>query len=317
MKKISIIIIIMILVTGCQTSDLADYKAAVETVGQIEEGVSTRRFSIDIEFDESGMSFEEQRDMSYFEKIEMVAKTQYDASNDAFKAKINNYFNFGGIGFDMIYYIEGNEILLKLPIMDKYLDVSMDIQSSKSYNISDDVFKVILDTWNAILKEEDVVSSTKAYVLTDKGKIKTTTYSINIDSSQFEVLKEQLIIILEDEKTINNLFEQSGDVSGYEVDSKEVVDYLIKVFNDIELSNFEGKAYVDFDGRLVKQVIICDLENTNTQTNDIKTIHINYEEVYDQLGEPQMIEIPVLTEEDYIKLDENREINDYFPKGLF
>ncbi len=321
MKKLLIALIsIMMIVSGCGTSDLEDYKAALLATESFQSGTSESKLSIDLTFDETDMTFEEKRDMSYYERIQVETNMAYDY-REVSKAIIDGYFNFGGLGFDMNYYINEDEVLIKLPILDKFLDIdAMVIEDSEDNTVNEDqerAIKKVIDTWNEVLGDEDVFSGSKAYVMTDKGQIKTTTYTINISEAQFDLLKEAFLKILDDEKIVETFLSGSEQFANIEGNQDEFTDYIRSLLKEIRLVEFSGKAYVDFDGRLVRQVLIADLINDGTEPGEVQTMHIEYETTYDQIGDDVELIMPIVNEEDILKLDDDGNIQDYFPDGLF
>ncbi len=326
MKKswIGIIVAIntmLIIFAGCGKTDLTAYNEAVEKTEAVLTGETLTTLNVEISYNEEGLSFDEIRELSYFEVIQMQTDMLYDAREDAFQMAMDAYFNFGGLGFDMIYYMSGDEVLVKMPLMDKYLDVQPVADessiSSTAGDVTYDAVKELLHTWSAVLEEEDVVSGQKAYVMTDKGQIKTTTYALSIDEGQFERMKEVLLDLIEDETFMDAFLSEAGNFSEQDVPAEAIRIALQEAFKSMSLVTFEGEAYVDFDGRLVKQTFECELMNESSKPGAVETIHVSYESQYDRLGEDIALVWPVLTEEDYLKFDEDSTWESYFPEGLF
>ena len=324
MKKILILLTTVLLMTsGCSGSDLEDYKQSVLDTQAYETGTMVSDMSIDLTFNEEGLSFEEVRDLSYFEEIAAKTEVTYDSTGAEPKSVINGYFNFGGLGFDMVYYIDGEDILIKLPIMDKFIDVDTaadfggEFSSEASGAEQEKAIKRIVDTWNSVLGSEDVFSGKKAYVLTDRGQIKTTTYTVNINDEQFTVLKEAFLEILEDEQLIESFLANGNTFSDYDMTAGEMQANIREMVSSLSLVSFEGVAYVDFDGRLVRQVFEAALKNDNAKPGSVETLLIRYETTYDKLGEALNIVIPEVNEEDMLDMEQGGSLEDYFPEGLF
>ena len=94
MKKIWILLAASLLtLSGCSTSALEDYKMALIETDAYTSGVTTSDLSIDFFFDETGLSFEEIRDLSYYEHVDVVTTSTYKAEGDREKAMIEGYFN--------------------------------------------------------------------------------------------------------------------------------------------------------------------------------------------------------------------------------
>lgn len=318
MKKIiGLILVVAVTITGCGTSDIEDYRSALLMTEEINQGEIELRLNVDIIFDDMDLTDEEKRDLSYYENIDVVLKSQYDYSGDHSKAVTDVYYNLGGLGFDMTLYGQNNVTLVSLPTLDKFIEINQTMIEQEGEAAVDDnqqhAVERVIDTWNGVLKDEDVISGRKDYVMTDKGQLKTTTYTININDEQFETLKEAMMVILKDEAILESFLSESSSYSGEAMDPDVVTEFLEAALVDIGLKSFEGQAFVDFDGRLAKQIITCDLVNEETTTGEIKSFHIEFEIKYDHLGETLDIEIPVVSEEDILELNEQDTIENYLP----
>lgn len=321
MKKIVIVLsVTLIILTGCSSSDLEDYQQALLETESYTSGITRSEMSVDIEFNEIGLEFNEIRDLSYFETIEIATTTKYNYEDDRRTALIDAYLNFGGMGFDMIYYMNDKEMLVKLPIIDKYINVGYGTVSEDKINGDERqsmAIKKVIDEWNNVLNEEDVFSGNKAYIMTDKGQIKTTTYQVHINNEQFEILKSALLTIIADEEIVEAFLSDSEGMIDYSVTNEEIQEMMKEIVEAMSLENFEGQAFVDFDGRLVKQIFTADLVNEEAQAGEVKALHFTYETGFDQLGEVAPIVIPTIDPSEMLEMDEDSTIEDYFPEGIF
>lgn len=322
MKKIiTLMIAVVVLLAGCGTSDLEAYRSAVELTDSYASGSTETDMTINLTFNEEGLSQEAIRDLSYYEKIEYSTKTSYNGDNDQFAMMSDIYFNFGGLGFDMVYYFGGEEFLVKIPILDKYMSFGEGFASEESANpVNDQQANAIgkmIDTWNAVLGEEDVFSGNKAYVMTDKGQIKTTTYTIHIDEGQFETLKAAMMEIIDEEGVLEAFLVNAGPMVEGDLDPTEIRTSLKDFIRELELKSFQGEAHVDFDGRLVRQNFEAELIDPEPDQGDISTIAIAYSVTFDELGHVEAIQFPTISDEDMLKLEDGETINDQFPETLF
>lgn len=322
MRRILVVLGTMILVlSGCGGSALEDYQSALMLTESYTNGQADMALSIDLVFDETGLSFEDQRKLSYFERIDMVTSMTYLEDGNVFNGTMDGYFNFGGLGFDMVYYIKGDQVLVKLPIMDKYMrlsDQGTEIEAATSQETGqEEVFSRLVEAWNGLLKEEDVFSGSKAYVMTDKGQLKTTTYTIAINDEQFEALKGLALTMLDDQALVAAFLQNGQNFTGETMDEADISDMLGELLEAVSLESFEGKAYVDFDGRLVRQEFYVDLINPSAKPGQVASLHLSYESNYDLLGQVEAVAFPEVKEEDYLKIEAGDSIQDYFPEGLF
>lgn len=312
--------LLVMVISGCGVSDLEDYQQALIETASYDSGSESTDLSIELEFNETGLSFEEKRDLSYYERIEMSTEAWFNSQGPKSKSVIDTYFNFGGVGFDMIYYIDGRDVLIKLPIINQYIDLRVgeeELEQEGPYEDQAIAFNKLIDAWNAVLEEEDVFSGSKAYVMTDKGQIKTTTYQVTIDDQQFNELKATILTLIEDEAVLEAFIKESQNYSTWDATSEALQASMTTMVESLELIAFEGHAYVDFDGRLVKQVFEADLVAVDAGPGKIKSLKLVYESGYDQLGKDIEIVIPQVRPEDMLDIEDGSSIKDYFPEGIF
>jgi len=322
MKKImTLMIAALVLLTGCSTSDLEDYRSAVELTDSYTSGSTEQDVSIKLTFNEEGLSQEAIRDLSYYEKIDYATKTLYTGGDAGFAMTSDIYFNFGGLGFDMVYYLNPDEFLVKIPILDKYMSVSDYAGSQEtSQSVNDqqaDAISRMVEAWNGVLSDEDVFSGSKAYVMTDKGQIKTTTYTILIDEGQFEILKSAMMKMIDEEGVLEAFLENAGPMLEGDLDPKAIRGTMKDFISKLELKTFQGEAHVDFDGRLVRQSFETEFMNPLAEQGEISTMALVYSVTFDDLGHIETIDFPSISDEDMLKLEAGETINDYFPDTLF
>lgn len=307
-KTIIILLSTIILLTGCQTNALEDYKKALEKTGEIEKSKMNISFKANLDFNKDDLSIEEIRELSYFEEIEFIVNSQYDFSGNNKNIIAKTYINLGGIGFDSIFYMEDGNMYIKMPIIKGYLSLD-DIDATKYQNDSyedEDFGKIInpiIEKWNNILKQEDVFKGKKTYVLTDEGQIKTTTYTINVTGEQLKELGEELIKGLKDENTLETLVSQ-GFIDN-EIDKEELYNKINSFVTRLVLDGFTGIAYVDFDGRLIKQEYNLNLGLKDVNKGEPQSLVISFTMEYLNLGEEQIFDFPEIEENDW--LDYNAE----------
>lgn len=315
-KWLSLIVAIMVLVSGCQGTDLMDYQEAMALTESYGSGVMTTQVSMDLSFNQAGLSMEASRDLSYFEELGVKTVTSYEASAETVMVMVNGSYNYGGMGFDMIHYFNEKEMLIKLPMFDKYIrsEPEQYDTSSTEYSALDRIFKA----WDQVLKEEDVFSGKKAFVTTEKGKIKTMTYHISINEDQYSVLKETLLDLIAegDLKEMFMAFDENGSTMD-EATADQIIGDFTRFFDTMGLEAMSGVAYVDFDGRLVEQALSLDLIRLNALPGEITRAKVELVMTYDQLGERLNLTMPQVTDEDILNLEELENLEIYFPEGLY
>ena len=313
MKRIFMTFFLLIVIlTGCQRSDLADYNKAVDKTMAVETGAMNLEMSLALEFDTTDLSVEERRELSYFEDIVFDVSAVYDNRNGTANMVQNSYYNLGGMGYDMTFYMKDGEMVMLIPLLDQYVR----FEEADSMSNGNAVFQDVIDSWQSILMEEDVFSGEKAYVTTDRGQLKTTTYHMHIDDEQFEQMKSILIEALQDQSFVEFINSQSMGAEQNKVSNDVFASNAKNLVKNLALTNFEGAAYVDFDGRLIKQTFDLVLINPSTISGELAQMNVNFSMTYDHLGEEVELSIPDFETLEYADPSEYGS-NGFFPSELF
>lgn len=316
MKKsyLAVVLLFVFVLAGCSTSDLAGYRAAFEETESIPRGEMSMLVDVDIVFDDSDMSFEERRDLSYFERMDLDIHSKYDESDDGYKVVSEVYSSFGGMGIDTTAYFTDDIAFLKLPIADSYIRMydAVEPVDNKQGMETAMAMEQFMDAWYKTLQEEDVFSGKMDFIMTDKGQIKTTTYTITINNPQFQILKDTFLDILEDKEVLKTLLSDTNQYNGEDIDLEEVQVKMRTMVEGLTLDSFDGVAYVDFDGRLVKQEIELSLLNEAVEQGEVKSATIYFEIAYDNLGVDPQIEIPNVQEEDLLQFEDIETLQEVF-----
>ena len=312
-------IIILLALTACGKSDLEAYTQALDLTQSYDTGVAEAAYGLELTFNEEGLSAQEQRDLSYYENIELATDVTYDYGGADPQMIMDTYFNFGGLGFDVVFLMDGDRQLVRVPILDKYMDVSDHeneemSDENQALSAAEEAFLVL---WKGILEEEDVVSSRRAYIMTERGQIKTTTYEISLNADQFERLKDETLTLTLERNLIDIFVEQAQAYSEIPLNRDELEKAMTDFLGMIELEQFHGTAYVDFDGRLVRQSINYTLKNNDPGPGQVAQIVGVYEVQYDRLGQPVAIELPQVSPEDMLDGGDGGDFRTFFPRGLF
>ncbi|MGD9568097.1 MAG: hypothetical protein AB7V48_07185 [Sedimentibacter sp.] len=333
MKKIIAIILALMLVlslAACNTDNLAEYKKALEKTDQITKGQFSADLSMVMDYNTDDMTAEEIKDLSYYKDMSGSFNVVYD--DEAEKTILRNYMNFGGLGFDFDMYIDGEEMVMKLPVVGKYIKMNelnelneldemntanIDEESYDQTIISDETMKAIADKWVSLMKEDDVFKGKDIILTTPDGEVKTTEYTITLSDEQIRTLvKESLPVIAKDESLKKFYGEYvTFNVNEEEITFENMIESIEENIENYMIENFKYTALVDIDGYIVSENITYSIKSTKQDlilrgmdfNLDIKTWDINKE---------QNFEFPVLTDENTVKTDVMEEMPDLM-KDLF
>lgn len=324
MKKIIAVLLAVLLVlslAACNTDNLAEYKKALEKTEQLTKGKLSGEFTTTIDYNTDELSSDEIRDLSYFKSTVGSFNAVYD--NEAEQGIYRNYVSLGGLGFDFDVYVNGDEIFMKIPIVEKYLRFN-DLQSSSEvYNedfgkkiVSEETTAAIAEKWVGLMKKDDVFKGKDIILTTPDGEVKTTEYTITLSDEQIkELVLDSAEILLQDENFKAFYDEHMSEVLENKKSFSEFVELLKEHINDYNVDSFKYTALVDIDGYIVSEnmsfsvlSVDPDLPVRGFEYNlDIKNWDINKEQSFD---------FPVLTDENTLKTDEEEDVH-YLIEDLF
>ena len=91
-RKLSLLLLIAILLTACNTNNLAEYKKAVDKTDQITKGQTLGEFTLITEFNQEGLTAEEIRELNYIKDMNGSFSVVFDDEEE--KSIIRNYFRW-------------------------------------------------------------------------------------------------------------------------------------------------------------------------------------------------------------------------------
>lgn len=332
-RKITIILTLLLislmLLTACNTNNLAEYKKAFDKTEGITKGQTLGEFTITTEINQDGLTAEEMKELNYVKDMESSFSVMFDESAE--KKIIRNYMNFGGLGYDFEVYINREEMSLKLPVVGKYLriDEKMISENEEYYHagakiISDGTKTEFTKKWLSLMNQEDVFKGKNIVLTTPDGEVKTTEYTIKLNDEQLKTLvKDSAEILLKDE-SLKAFYEKNININTgtEEIVNKsfeEVINDILRGAEEFNVENFSYKALVDIDGYIVNQIIDISLKAIDAQREGVIGIHYNLDIKTWDINKDQNFEFPVLTDDNTINTDEMKEnmpagMEDYFGK---
>lgn len=324
-KLLSILLAVMLVLslTACNTDNLAEYKKALEKTEQITKGQFSAELSMTMDYNTDNMTAEEINDLNYFKDMSGSFNVMFD--DEAEKTILRNYMNFGGLGIDFNMYINGEEMIMKLPVVGKYIkmdelnsiDMDIDEEAYDQTMISEETIKAITDKWVNLMKEEDVFKGKDIILTTPDGEVKTTEYTITLSDDQIRTLVNETLPIVAQDKTLKQFYHDYVTVktNEEEISFEKMIESIEKNIENYTIDNFKYIALVDIDGHIVSENIEYaiksikeDLILRGMEYNlNMKTWDINKEQSFD---------FPVLTDENTIK-DTNMEEMPDLMKDMF
>lgn len=317
-KAISaILILIMILsLSACNTDSLREYKNAAEKTEQIKKGHTTGEFSVSMDFNTEGMTGEELKNMNYYKDI----NGSYDAvfDDEAEKVILRNYLNLGGLGFDYDMYFNGDEMLMKLPVVGKYIkldDLSSSI-SEQNKSISDGMDKKniisqetadgISNSWINLIKRDDVFKGKNIVLTTPDGEVKTTEYTIKLTDEQIKQLFAECIELISKDESLRNFYDElKKDIKPLsDTTFEEQIKKIKEQKDDFKVENFNYIAHVDIDGYIVNETVELKLSINDKGKGSMLGLEYKLDTKNWDINKDQSFDFPILTDENTFKTDD-------------
>ncbi|MTI47513.1 MAG: hypothetical protein FH761_06710 [Firmicutes bacterium] len=309
MKRI--LMFLMVLVTAlslvaCGEEDMATYKNAVNKTNEIMRGQSSYEITVNQEFNIDGLTPEEIKDINYFKKMVLESRSQFNS--DKKKVIAHNYSNFGGMGFDTDFYMNNDEVFMKMPIIGKYMNLQgllkKEDDEANEQIISQDTIQKIKDNWIGILNEEDVVSGEKSLLSTEEGEVKATLFSISLTDKQIKKLVNNTINDLLDDNNLTRMMEKFVNYEEKSISLDEIVNKIRESISSSNITDFKYQVYIDIDGYIVQSNMTMEIEYPDAEIGEIKSQEINMITNVWDIEEEQSFNFPSLTEDNTLQQSE-------------
>ena len=328
MKKLMIAILALVLAAAlisCSFDSLEGYKKAAEKTEQIKKGRTEGEFSLVMDFNTSGMTEEQIKELNYFKNMKGSFNVAYD--DELEKGIFRYYLNLGGLGLDLDLFVNGEEIFIKLPVIGKYMRLSemkeymADKQGEgKSEIISGETQDAINEKWLGLLKKEDVFKGKDTVLTTPDGEVKTTEYTIRLNDEQIKSLAEYSMDMLSKDKKLEENYEK---YIGKNVEFLRDTP-LEKLLSDMKenikkytVESFGYTAYVDIDGYIVNEKVGITLEVDNAEPASVSRFSYELDIKNWDINKEQEFDFPALTDENTVDMENMEQSMPFKIEALF
>lgn len=308
MKRTAVVITIILFVifsVSCGVDSLESYNRAVQKTKSIKTGQTSGDFTVVMDFNTEGMTEEQIKELNYFKTVEGSFSAAYDDGQKA--AIIRNYLNLGGLGFDYDIYINKDEMLMKLPIVGKYIKIDESHENGEAtVLISEDTKASIGEKWLGLLNKEDIFRKKDIILTTPDGEVKAIQYTITLKDEQIKSLAfDSMEILSKDGKlkeSYENLLKKNLKYfEGYSLD--KLTEAFEETLKNCKVEAFAYNAYVDIDGYIVNETIEISVTMQDSNSSGINGFDYKMEIKNWDINKAQDLEFPILSEENTLKLE--------------
>lgn len=312
MKKFILLIMVLVLV-GCNQDALSYYQKSVKATETIERGKSKIVASVDFDF---GSEMDQELAV-LIDTINYSSLANFDKSLN--NKIVRQYLGLSQLGFDTIYYQQEDEEFIKVPFTGKYikLDDSLFESEENLYDkppLSEASLSQIKDLWQNLVQEEDVVNLGNDVIDTPEGEVKVKKFVIKFSQEQvIGFLNESLMIISEDKQFHEMISKYPSYVyindeiiqlEGMTLSGDDIIEAIGEMVKELRVNTFEYTAYIDVDKYIVESNYDIDLSFNDTVGSLVKGANFNLNYLLYDLHEKIVFEFPVLTEENITTIDQ-------------
>jgi copper chaperone CopZ len=301
-----IVLITITLLTSCSNKALEDYSNAVTKINYEKMGKESIDIKINIDYNTDGLTLEQTRKLNYYKEMIFRINNQYDMEKDKIATDI--YMNLGGIGMDSYFYKDGDKEYIQIPVLKKYIHLNKQEFITDKYS---NIFKSMSNKWLEALEDEDVIKGENTIIDTEDGQIKAKKVTIKINKQQLKELSEEFIkiicdsVFIEDFNSVINIDEDQKDIN-----KEDIIKSIKDTFYNISFENFEAKAYIDFDGYLIRENMTIEIKTVKQIKGEPMSIRVSFDKSNWDIGKKQEIKIPKFTQDDIISIDELKDVED-------
>ncbi|GMQ60956.1 hypothetical protein [Vallitalea maricola] len=307
-KMISVImmtVIVVAMLTACSTKALVDYNNAVVKTDSEKMGKESMEIKIDVDYNTEGLSLEKVTQLNHYKEMMFNITNQYDMTREKIATDI--YMNFGGIGMDSYFYKDRDKEYIQIPVLKKYVKLDEKKLTTNKY---DKIFANVSDKWLELLGEENVLKGENTIIDTRDGQVKAKEVSIKISAEQLKDLSEEIFKSIKEGKIIEDfIFITENRDNQDDIDKKEIMKRIDEILERVVFDNFEAKAYIDFDGYLIREKMTIEMSMDDQEKGEPMSIKVSIDKTNWDIGKKQEINIPKFNDEDIIELDELKNID--------
>lgn len=330
MKRIFIVIISIILIVslvGCKKNDLENFKQAVNKTSKIQKGQMSVQSITELDIDSKDLTKEEIKNLNYIRKVEVDLNIMFDDVLN--KIITRTYFNLGGLGFDSVFYDDGEKKYLKLPILGKYMLLNSENMNNEYTNknvgdkeefITEDTKNFIKNKWLSILKEDDVFSGEESILTTPDGEVKVTHYTINMTNEQIKALLNEMIDAISKDKKLKasvKKYIRENEVQIEEFSMKQFFDKFKENINKSTISNFTYDAYIDIDGYIIDENIQIEIKFDNSAYKNFKGMMYSLNIKRWDIEKEQEFDFPNLNKENLLEMQDMEQGVPFMLENMF
>lgn len=280
---LAMIVMVPFWMAGCKGTAMVDFKEALEKTSAIDKGQAHGEIGFSFTAAENATMDEETKNrLQLLEDIRWTVDETYDKTKDALV--MEGTISLGGIGMDFGYQQNGDDKLVRLPVIDKYITpdelkaFAKTMEEKQMMGPSEETVAALRQLFAQSLEEENVFKGEKSILETPDGNVKARLFSITFTPEQTTDLIGKAIVIIKKDPKMKGVIPESFlmEKSGHGV---------------------AFKAWVDADGLIIKDELLVDVHLDNEY---LQKFSMTFSTVRSRMGIDQDFQWVTPSEEDIL-----------------
>ncbi len=312
MKRLLVVwLTLVVFLVGCQASGYEAYEEAVAKTETIERAKSITEMNMSYTFNDEGLSEEVKRQLNNFKDVGFESTTSYDSALEA--TAMDLFISLGGMGFSSEFIKVGQEAVIKMPVLEKYMTLAELQKFNEASNtapvdynnmVTAETIEQIEKDWNDMVLSGQVVRGEKDILETPEGAVRVTKYDISPDPQALTAFFRQTADMIMNDPQVQDYLEKTQAEASDQGASLDLKAILSDWVDQVEIAKIQLVDYIDVDGYIVDETINFELQFTDAGPGSMT--HMTFElhsKIY-EINKDQNIQLPELNENNTLTVDQ-------------
>ncbi len=316
---ITALLVLMVTLTGCSGNKHEDYKEALIKTENIQSGKSDTRLELEMNFETEGLEEEVVKGLKTFEHVVYEGHNTFNLKNENLKIESRNFVSVGGLGINLDYHQDGDQIAIYVPMLGKYLNISADevkeiSTENEKFNtftqvkLSKNTIMALEESWRNAFEAEDIVKGEKSTMETPEGDVRVVKFTVTPTEEKIKDFVVSAVQILLHDESVSELVEElSGTeellVNGEPVTEEKIEEQVKESLEFWSVEEFVVTDFIDVDGYIVQSNTSFAIRTQGQEPGSMKYMKMEIITDNYDIEKDQTIDFPVLTETNSVSFE--------------